>query len=94
MGLEEDPTLDALARLQARREAGVMDGAKYAGAFRELGLVIPVWELPGGTGAAGVAEPAKAFKGRFDEALAATAPLDAAERRARAGLVARSVTLR
>jgi hypothetical protein len=94
MGLEEDPTLDALARLQARREAGVMDGAKYAGAFRELGLVIPVWDLPRGTEAAAVAEPAQAFKARFDEALAVTEPLDAAERRARAGLVARSVTLR
>jgi hypothetical protein len=94
LGIEEEALLDALARLQARREAGVMEGAKYAGAFRSLGLVIPVWDLPRGTDAADLAEPAAAFLARLDTALGEKGPLDANERRARAGLVARSVTLR
>jgi hypothetical protein len=94
LGVEEDPLIDALARLQARREAGVMEGSKYAGAFRALGLVIPVWDLPRGTSAADLAEPAACFKVRLDEALADPSPLDANQRRARAGLVARSLTLR
>ncbi|MDR1119130.1 MAG: DUF5926 family protein [Bifidobacteriaceae bacterium] len=94
LGLEEDTLMDALARLQAQRDAGVMPGARYAGAFRALGLVIPVWSLPAGTQAADLAEPAAAFKERLDQALADPAPLDAAQRRSRAGLVARMLSLR
>jgi hypothetical protein len=94
LGIPEDELLDALARLQAKRQAGVMDGAKYAGAFRTMGLVIPVWELPRGVNAEDLAEPLAAFKERLDQALAADQPLDAAERRSRAGLVARFLTLR
>jgi hypothetical protein len=94
LGIEEGALLDALARLQAKRQAGVMEGSKYAGAFRALGLVIPVWDLPAGTTAADLTEPLAEFKGRLDEALAAAAPLDANERRSRAGLVARFLTLR
>jgi hypothetical protein len=94
LGIEEDPLLDALARLQAKRQAGVMDGAKYAGAFRALGLVIPVWELPRGTTAEDLVSPIGDFRTRLDTALAETTPLDATERRSRAGLVARSLTLR
>ncbi|MDR1799682.1 MAG: DUF5926 family protein [Bifidobacteriaceae bacterium] len=93
-GIEEEALLDGLARLQAKREAGVMDGAKYAGAFRTVGLVIPVWDLPRGTEVEAVAEPAAAFVKRLQAALKVKAPLDANERRARAGLVARSLTLR
>jgi hypothetical protein len=94
LGIEEEPLLDALARLQAGRQAGVVDGAKYAGSFRVLGLVIPVWDLPPGTAADALAEPAAAFKERLDQTLLDTSPLDPAQRRARAGLVARSLTLR
>ncbi|MDR3201523.1 MAG: DUF5926 family protein [Bifidobacteriaceae bacterium] len=94
LGIEEERLLDALARLHARRESAVVPEARYAGAFRALGLIIPVWELPAGTEAGAVAEPAAAFRARLDQALAATADLTVLERRARAGLVARSVTLR
>jgi hypothetical protein len=94
LGVDETQLLNALARLQAIRQAGVIEGAKYAGAFRALGLVIPVWELPSGTQATDLTEAAGAFKARLDEALDATQDLTLAERRARAGLVARSVTLR
>jgi hypothetical protein len=94
LGVEEDALLDALARLQAERKAGLVEGSKYVGAFRVLGLVIPVWDLPPGTAAADLAQPLAAFKALLDAALAQTAPLDASQRRARAGLVARSLTLR
>jgi len=94
MGVEEEALLDALARLQAKRQAGVVEEAKYAGAFRALGIVIPVWELPSGTTAADLTEALGTYRQRFDEALASQEPLDGAVRRARAGLVARSFTLR
>jgi hypothetical protein len=94
LGIEEDTLLDALARLQAQQKAGVMPGAKYAGAFRALGLVIPVWDLPRGTTAQDLEKPGAEFFQRLKEALAVKGPLDSAARRARAGLVARSLTLR
>ncbi|MDR2379367.1 MAG: DUF5926 family protein [Bifidobacteriaceae bacterium] len=94
LGVDEDDLLDALARLQSRRLAGVTEGARYAGAFRALGVVIPVWELPPGAGAEALAEPLAEFKQRLDAALAQTEPLDSAARRSRAGLVARFLTLR
>ncbi|MDR0592551.1 MAG: DUF5926 family protein [Bifidobacteriaceae bacterium] len=94
LGVEEDRLLDALARLQAKRQAGVVEGSKYAGAFRALGLVIPVWDLPAGTTAADLVEPLAEFRSRLDPALADDSPLDANQRRSRAGLVARFLTLR
>jgi hypothetical protein len=90
---DEDQVIDAIARLHARREAGLA-GGKFLGMFRACGLVVPVWELPRGTEADGLDEPMQDLATRFDEALAVTEPLDAAQRRARAGIVSRQVTLR
>lgn len=90
---EEQVVLDGLARLHARRESG-FDGAKFVGYFRSSGLVVPVWELARGAEADDVEGPLAAFAPTFAEALADTSPLDANARRARAGLVARQVTLR
>jgi len=94
----EGPLLDALARLHAARELGLGDasegGSKYVGAFRALGLVVPVWDLAPGTEAADIEEPAAALRHRLDDALAVTEPLTAAERRSRAGLLSRQITLR
>jgi hypothetical protein len=94
---EEDAFLDALARLHARRESGLgpqgADG-RYVGAFRSCGIIVPVWDLARGTEPEMVTEPLAALAGRLDEALAVTEPLDANQRRARAGLVARQLTLR
>jgi hypothetical protein len=93
---EEEAFMDALARLHARRESGLGEGGdvgRFLGAFRSCGLVVPVWDLQ--TVAADVLEAqVLALRGRLDAALAVDAPLDAAERRARAGLVARQLTLR
>lgn len=91
---EEEAVLDALARISQPDGLSLGPGTKYLGAFRALGLVVPVWELPTGTGAAGCAGPAGALLRRLDAALADPAPLDGAARRARAGLVGRQVFLR
>lgn len=91
---DEDKVIDAVTRLHARRESGIGEGTKYVGSFRAEGLTIPVWDLPKGCGVEGVEAEAKAFRARFEEALAEDAPLTALERRARGGIVARQVTLR
>jgi hypothetical protein len=90
----EEKLLDALARLQSRREATLGAGTKLVGAFRSCGIVVPVWDLVPGTEAEDVEEPAVAFQARLETALADDAPLDGNERRARAGLVSRQLTLR
>lgn len=94
---DEQDFLDALARLHARRESGLGDGGevgKFIGAFRSCGILVPVWDLAHGTEPEEVEEPVAALRARLDEALAVDGPLDATERRARAGLVARQLTLR
>lgn len=95
---EDDPerVLDGLARLQARRENTfeVPGGpARFVGAFRAAGLIVPVWELPDGTTTESLAEPMAAFGEALDKEIAAGGTLDADERRARAGLVSRQVSL-
>ena len=55
---------------------------------------MPVWDLPPGATADDVEEPAAAFRARLDDALAVTEPLTYDERRARAGVVSRQLTLR
>jgi hypothetical protein len=95
---DEDAVLDALVRLHVTGELALTDGkeqiGKYVGAFRADGLLVPVWDLAEGTGAAAIEAPATAFRTRLDTALADDRPLDAAGRRARAGLIGRQVTLR
>lgn len=94
---DEQDFLDALARLHAERRSGLGDdGAigKFIGAFRSCGILVPVWDLAVGTDAAALEEPVAALGERLEEALAVTGPLDANQRRARAGLVARQLTLR
>ena len=91
---DEDALLDALARLHAAGADTVGEGSRYVGAFRAQGLVVPVWDLAPGTSAESLEEPVGALAARLDEALADTTPLDAAARRARAGLASRQLTLR
>ena len=70
------------------------EGTKYAGAFRAHGLVVPVWDVPAGTPAADWTGPAAELGARLERALTSSAPLTADERRSRAGLLSRQVTLR
>ena len=67
----EEPLLDALARLSAP-ERSLGEGTRYAGAFRALGLVVPVWDLPADAPAEDWIGPAAEFQTRLEPALAAT----------------------
>jgi hypothetical protein len=91
---DESPLLDALARLHAAGEDSIADGSKLVGMFRAHGLLTPVWDLPSGTGADVLEEPASAFQERLETALANDADLVAEERAARAMLANQQVTLR
>lgn len=91
---EEESLLDGLARLRAAGTSALDEGSKFIGAFRSCGLVIPVWELAPGTEAEELEDVAPRFAERLQEAAAQTAALTADERRARAGIVSRQVTLR
>ena len=43
----EDTLLDGLARLHAAGSSSLGDGTRLIGSFRALGVLAPVWELPG-----------------------------------------------
>lgn len=90
---DEDPALDALARLAAAEQIKLGDQTKFAGMFRASGRLIPVWDLPVDAVAKDCEDPVAQFHKRFTEALEG-GPLSAAERRARQGLVGRQLTLR
>src|ERR671913_721989 len=90
----EEELLDALARLSASGQILLGEGTRYAGAFRALGLVVPVWDLPADAAAESWVGPATEFQTRLQQSLAATGPLTSDERRARAGLISRQITLR
>lgn len=94
MPMAEDPLVNALARLHAAGSDDLGEGTRFVGMFRALGIVVPVWDLPLGTGAVAIEEPANAFGMRLADALADTSPLTDEQRRARAGLTNRQVTLR
>jgi hypothetical protein len=91
---DEDRALDALARVHAAGADGLVEGGRLIGMFRAHGLLVPVWDLPVGTGPEALEEPAERLAGRLAEALADTTPLSTQERSVRAGLTDRQVTLR
>jgi hypothetical protein len=91
---DEDALLDAMARLHVADADRVGEASRYVGSFRAHGLVVPVWDLAAGTSAEALEEPVASLANRLAEALAETAPLDEAQRRARAGLRSRQLTLR
>lgn len=90
----EDAALDAFARLHAARADGLGVGTRYIGSFRAHGLLVPVWDLRPDTEADDVESEAADYLNRLQDALATTAKLTGDERRARAGVVNRQVTLR
>ena len=91
---DEDRLLDALARLHVAEEDRLVEGGRLVGMFRAHGLLVPVWDLPLGTGAAVLEEPVASLEKALTAALDAAVPLSAAERSARSGLANRQVTLR
>jgi len=90
----EEAALDALSRLSASGDLLLGDGTKFAGMFRAHGLLVPVWDIPGEPDAPTWEAPLTEFAKRYADALADTAPLDAASRRAKQGLVGRQLTVR
>lgn len=90
---DEDSALDAFARLYAGGGAGLTEESRVLGSFRAGGLLVPVWEVPAGTTAEQLVEPLTTLRARLDEARAASVPLGADERRARAGLISRQFTI-
>ena len=94
LGDDEDAATDALARLHAAGEDGLGGDSRLLGAFRACGLLVPVWDLDPTLEAGDHEDELTAWGERYAAALAADAPLTAEERRARAGLLSRQVTLR
>ena len=95
MPYDEEKLLNALARLRAS-DRDTLPGvpSRFVGSFRADGLLVPVWELTDRTDAGPCEEAAATFAATLDAALAETAPLTSEERRARAGLQNRQITLR
>lgn len=89
---DEDKLFTALARLQAAGEL-TLAGAHFIGAFRALGLSIPVFEFENEVDPGTLTEPVKELERKLEAALADTKPLTDDEKRARAGLVSRQVSL-
>lgn len=91
---DEDLALNALSRLAGQGELLLGANTKFAGMFRAHGRLVPVWDIPGEPAAEEWEAPMADFAKRYADALADTAPLDAAARRAKQGLVGRQLTLR
>lgn len=91
---EEEPLLDALARVSLAGGLALGPDTRYVGSFRAHGLLVPVWDLPPEGGSDDVEAPVAALRERLSEALAASRPLTPEERRARSGLLSRQLTLR
>jgi hypothetical protein len=91
----EELLLNAIARLHATGDSALAGvPSRFVGSFRADGLLVPVWELTEGTSAEGVEDAARDFGVRLEAALAVDTPLTSEERRARAGLQNRQITLR
>jgi hypothetical protein len=90
---EEDALLDAMAKLAVAGGLGIGPDTRYVGSFRAHGLLVPVWDAPLDREPEAMEEPTLALRGRLDEELASDRPLTGEERRARAGLLSRQLTL-
>jgi hypothetical protein len=91
---DEEQALDALARVAAGPGLAIGPDTRYVGSFRAHGLLCPVWDLPFDREADALEEPVAALRARLDEELATPRALTGEERRARAGLLSRQLTLR
>jgi hypothetical protein len=94
MPYDEEKLLSALAKLHVAGKDKIAEDARMVGMFRAHGRLVPVWDLPVGTGAAVLEEPAARFAKDLDGVLADDAPLTTEERSARSGLANRQLTIR
>jgi hypothetical protein len=72
----------------------LVEGSRLVGMFRAHGVLVPVWDLPLGTGAEVLEEPAATFAKDLEAALADDSPLTTEERSARNGLANLHLTIR
>jgi hypothetical protein len=86
--------LSALARLHVEGKDVIAEDSRLVGMFRVHGVLVPVWDLPVGTGAEVLEKPAAKFAQDLEKALANDAPLTSEERAARSGLANRQLTIR
>ena len=91
---DEEKLLSALARLHVAGKDVIAEGSRLVGMFRVHGVLVPVWDLPVGTGAEVLEKPAAKFAKDLDAALADESPLSTEERAARSGLANRQLTIR
>jgi hypothetical protein len=91
---DEEQLLSALARLHVQGKDVIAEGARLVGMFRVHGVLVPVWDLPVGTGAEVLEGPAATFAKELERALADDSPLTSEERAARSGLANRQLTIR
>lgn len=93
---DEDEATAALARLHAAGNDSLGEG-RLLGAFRTCGLLVPVWEVDAAAEPASYDGSMGELGARFAEALESVRSGEAltdVERRARAGLVSRQITIR
>lgn len=91
---EEDAATDGFARLKAAGTAGLDEASPLLGAFRSSGLLIPVWEVDPAADPQSFVAGATAVRDRLEAELADERALTDAERRARAELRSRQITIR
>ena len=91
---DEDTATATLARLHAGDADRLTPESRLLGAFRACGLLVPVWEVPKDATASNFPDAVTAMTDALDSAASDSSPLTADERRARAGLLNRQVTLR
>ena len=91
---DEEQLLTGLARLHAAGKDSLVDGSRLVGMFRTQGVLVPVWDLPLGTGAEVLEKPAARFAEDLATAVADAAALTPEERSARSGLANRQLTIR
>lgn len=91
---DEEKLLSTLAKLHVLGKDKIAEDTRLVGMFRAHGLLVPVWDLPLGTGAEVLEKPVAQFAEDLETALADDAPLTPEERSARSGLANRQLTIR
>jgi len=89
----EDAATDAWARLAATHQESLGEGTKLLGNFRVHGILTPVWDIAT-ENVADIAEEVRAFAQRFAAAVADISELTTDQRRSRAAVVGKHVTIR
>ncbi|MGW5524500.1 DUF5926 family protein [Gordonia sp. NPDC003950] len=90
----EDEVMTALARLHAAGRLTLGEGSRFAGSFRTLGLLVPVFDLDNERHHEEWYDGLDQFDTWLSEALTETGDLTTAERSSRDGLRGRQVTIR